>query len=430
MKLQSLVLLASVGLFCSAHPVGLKWTADNVNGGIGLINHLGWRVCGGPNERLKPENEKMVRDLMEKMGISKTIDIYRIPKDSGIAYVMGNNIYIDEEYFFEDGKDRLDEARFVIGHELIHAEKNHVLLGILAKIGAFTFCKSALQYTGIGNFLYSATKKWVPLNDRCRNILSTTTLAGATLCSAGYLVIAFSRRLERQADTEALTRLAPFYGKDALVQAGASFFAREGFHEDPLPGLAIHPSCQERLRYLGLSKDYVASHGEHLMPALKDLLVESAYKEVYRKSVKGADLPDTDFLMDNELDVYMQRLSKRILKSYMALQKAKKSLKRDKSEDADKQLEQARNMVSVYKESAQKMIERLKGNEVKKFVDDIIAYLKHPRRRTPLTAYHKKLLSTLSCNAVKSWDEVRKKLILSANLKCDDLIKFLSKYTD
>ena len=81
-------------------------------------------------EQLAPEKEKLIRSIMQEMGIIKNIEIRKMNRHGMTTFGLYNAFaYLDSYLFFSEHfftKLNTEEQRFLIGHELMHIEQRYV----------------------------------------------------------------------------------------------------------------------------------------------------------------------------------------------------------------------------------------------------------------------------------------------------------------
>lgn len=203
-------------------------------------------------QRLKPKNEKFVKDIMKILGMeSEQIGVYKSNHFAiahhgyNNAFAVGflNSIFISEGFFEELS---FNEKVFLIGHELSHLKKNH------------SYKKASLI---LGKFCF-----WWYFNDQIESFikekLKTTRLAGWTketnyifskifagISCLGFL--AYSRICEYDADKTAVVNLGNVARNGGLGMF-KSFKEKEDETRDSFLFrlLSTHPSHEQRIEVL------------------------------------------------------------------------------------------------------------------------------------------------------------------------------------
>jgi len=344
MKNSLYILGLSLISISAAHAVSFKGTCDTLNGVIGKVGHQVAKVVKPEfsDERLKPENEEAVRDIIKKMGVTKHIEIYKLPDGTNNAYALGNNIYLDESELFEDFEDNPEVRQFTVGHELVHADNNHSLKKLavvfVLSYGVSKAFNKGLQWVGIDKkSLEFDMQDPFTLENGAR--LYGGTLIGVCL---GYgvlkpLFMPYVRMHEREADLDAQERLGPIYGKDTLAQGAALTLAHNPEPHTLLQRInTTHPHWTERLRYLKISKDYIDNHLERLVTDLKHHCFNELLDLAEGRSPLEEPFHDS-------------------FRSHMPISKL---------------------MCSVYPETAQTALERLQSDEFALYLDSLLDRLK------------------------------------------------------
>ena len=223
--------------------------------------------------RLKPENEAFARSVAEDIGVIQKIEFYALPpSQSHIGHLCsGNHIYLYERDF-DYYKHHKHALRFVIAHELMHAEKFHILKEIAAmgtlhialdnlirKLSQISPVKKridALQETMIqveqAALSYTPAAFETSLKFTIRNLLFLARhflLAKAVKLALRPL----SRAFEKEADLKAFTKLsknAPL----SHVKEGAKTFLLTYSSQKKRSwwkrAISTHPPLEERLDYI------------------------------------------------------------------------------------------------------------------------------------------------------------------------------------
>lgn len=197
-------------------------------------------------EPLEPEHEAFIRGIIQELGITKKIIIRKMSR-LGIALYRRKNacalfdryLFVGESFFKELSEE---EKRFLIGHELAHLMRNHILIRSVVFF-------SLLFISGIISAALAL------------KLQSTYRLSRTTSIITGILAFAFfnrignignmmlSRHQEKEADFISVSRLQS-------SQGGITFLTKASAH-DPYDYskwstrlLASHPSPQERIQLL------------------------------------------------------------------------------------------------------------------------------------------------------------------------------------
>lgn len=276
MNLRYLLLVGSIGLSCTTYPVSFKGACDTLNGAIGVLQHTCTKfLYGYEDSPLDEKEEKAVRDLMQKMGITKDITLYKLSGTNMSSFCAGNRIFLNKRDYSND-----DEFRFLVGHELMHSEKNHALKAVTVYLGsAYLIGKGiekVLHDTGTDTKINTFNKKWLPFLPE-KTLLSRAIWYPATLVGLG-LTRPLMRMFEREADYEAQKRLGEHYGEDSIAKGASELLVRRCSLEpystyDTL--FASHPHPIERMRNLKLSFEEVDRYCAQWIYDIKEVIVKA-----------------------------------------------------------------------------------------------------------------------------------------------------------
>jgi hypothetical protein len=237
-----------------------------------LLGAIGQSVVDYGAQPLKPEHEAYVRDLAKKMNIKTKVDFYALPFGHPMgSHCLYNKIFIDESLF----KGDQDGLTFVVGHELMHAEKYHGLSRYAVFCGTCLPLYYLLKHVGTR---YEIGKKADETGIPFAGYLAGDYIP--SLCAAGCGWLAqqvMARPCEREADLQALERLTPHIGADKIAQGAAtilsqncSFTPYTRFQQVMLD----HPHPGERLRYLGIKEEDACVYADTFIHKSKTTCLE------------------------------------------------------------------------------------------------------------------------------------------------------------
>ena len=174
-------------------------------------------------------------DLSPKKCISKDLACMlpqRLLKGWG-PYVIGNDIFFHDTWF-EAWADYPHAQRFIIGHELGHVEKSHLVTRVVSQfgtalLGAFLLHKAcaSLGFSQRVDDHYAKSAPW--LSPSVRSFFGKLFLCTVSLRLAKPLGSYVYRAQEFEADMFALEKLGPLYGHEVIVQGAADFLKRRGW---------------------------------------------------------------------------------------------------------------------------------------------------------------------------------------------------------
>lgn len=249
-------LLVLFSCSCTSKPV------DAINSLIGTATHkIRSFWYKGLSERLKPENEALVRNIQQKMGITQDIHVYKLTQSLNYAgpHNLYNCIYLDEKEFeWARKNDDYSALVFTIGHELMHAEYYHGLKF------AGIWCTAAI-------IAEKALKKPLSTIPKALQLIAGLPLSLFLGLNATKILGPVSCAFEYQADRECLKRLAPWYERDDLIRGCAT--ALGSFDKNPsrlAAWFSTHPTTRDRLRALAMKKKESQHYGEQLIFLLKE----------------------------------------------------------------------------------------------------------------------------------------------------------------
>ncbi len=238
-----------------------EWYLSSMNKSTHWIREIRRGEC---YERLLPEHEAVVRDLQDKLGITRDIELYKLPESERGSRTSLNTLYIDEG-LFERFAECPEAVVFVIGHELMHAKQLHTFKHAMLMSGVYSvlahgyalvhrryFEKIPLLYV-IGAQYYINIKLYPLFNQ---------------------LVGPYNQQCEFEADRECIERLAHYYDREALIHGAARSLTEAGWFPARYSSyenwIECHPHVRERLRTLGLSKEYSEQEGDKLLLKLQE----------------------------------------------------------------------------------------------------------------------------------------------------------------
>lgn len=235
--------------------------------------------------QLKPENEKKIRSIAEKMGIAPDeLKIYANPSSAG-PHCIGDRLYFDDDWFDKWADSPV--KKFIIAHELSHLKKCH----FPKLVAFFSFNVGVWFYTTyrIWRYNFNNSDKGTS-NDLktaayyasfCKNIMCScffsylyTKMQGSVF---SVLAFAQSRSYESEADALALEHCGPLSDNSMLAQGlgkeltkSAYDFRQHSFCEKLY---ARHPHPKDRLKNLNMPLDVSRQAGEEMLEILKERII-------------------------------------------------------------------------------------------------------------------------------------------------------------
>ncbi len=199
---------------------------------------------------LAPEQERKIKNIAQKLGISQTIHIRKMnaqtlqqygyhnafayfPRLLGIVPVGSEAFMYVSEGFFEDLDP--EEQEFLIGHELAHIQQGHTryaavvyfLLVIVMSLGIWWALR---KYQILGNWLAKGAL-WI-----------------VCMVSLNLAALYYRRHIEWEADLHAIERLSAHNGMMKITQRWLKEH-KMPLHEDYFGLLSHHPSVWQRQAY-------------------------------------------------------------------------------------------------------------------------------------------------------------------------------------
>lgn len=267
--------------FCLSLSLALQATSQgsplrSLNGVLGKAYQTFDALRGYKSSTLKPENEQLVRSIAEEMNIEGFgVKAYAEAFKWQGPHALGNDVFFGDAWFSE-WADYPHARRFIIGHELAHVEKSHSVERVLslygpAVIGTF-FLHKACTALGISpkvDTFFAQQAPWLP--SAARSVLGKLFLWNLSKSLSQPIASYVYRKQELEADAYAIEKLAPFYGREALVQGAADFLKKmAGFEHFIREINSTHPHSGDRLRALGLSAKVSEEAGSQITPLLRD----------------------------------------------------------------------------------------------------------------------------------------------------------------
>ncbi len=197
---------------------------SSLNTGIAKFVH-GWRrlFSSEIDNKLKPEYEQLIRDLAQKMGITTDFQVFAYPASYKCMgpHCLGDRLYFDDEWFTK-WADYPQVQRFIIGHELAHAEKKHIPLGWVYRLGFFIALVTLLMIIGA---VWSRRRR---SNKLIMGGFSEMLIifSGAAILISGFGMLWFARHMEYEADAVALKLLSSSYSTHTIAEGAALYFAQ------------------------------------------------------------------------------------------------------------------------------------------------------------------------------------------------------------
>ena len=204
---------------------------------------------------VSPQTEQFIRQIQKELGLEKMrLYIFKL-SDKEKRYIIRTNAYvnqdpimvIDEEWFNELSDA---EKRFLIGHELMHINKDHIF-----KKKFFIFSLGIPTSIAINLLIYKFQKD---LNIKLKDSPQIASVAiYATLISLAPFSLWYNRHLEREADLESATTLHCARGGELLfkrVLEEINAIPHTWLHKKLLyfyeKFLGTHPTLKKRIKYL------------------------------------------------------------------------------------------------------------------------------------------------------------------------------------
>jgi Zn-dependent protease with chaperone function len=215
------------------------------------------------NVPLSPEYEKMIRSIAQEMAIEQEFIIrkmnYKALREFGynnafvFFYTFFNCIPLCNtpflfvsEGFFENLS--LDEQRFLIGHELVHAQEHHTQYLNITLISFWMLLIIVMIFLSRSAGIVSS---WHYFQSHLGKFIVQLVLGSLIFCtyySSLLLSLAYRRHIEKTADYTCLTKLKAYDGAFALIDRWHKEFKVPFYN--PYYGLfSTHPSCFERKEY-------------------------------------------------------------------------------------------------------------------------------------------------------------------------------------
>lgn len=267
---------------------------SSLNIGYGTFIHKIRRLFSSEiDNKLKSEHEKKIRDIAHKMGISADILIHAYPPEYKFLgpHCVGNRLYFDDEWF-DDWAEYPQVQRFIIGHELVHAEKNHLplrwIFRVVLILGALLLC----VLVGIIYRLRSRQSNTGSFID------TFIMVGGAAVLLSLFGMFWISRQQEYEADASALELLGPHYGADTIAEGAALYFAKKcSFAQYSVlqKCIATHPHVLDRLKRMPVLKEISQQAVPNVLPLIKGQMVLRALG-LYQDAVLGV-APNWDELI-------------------------------------------------------------------------------------------------------------------------------------
>lgn len=210
---------------------------------------------------LSPDQEEMIRSIAREMDIYETIIIrkmnYKALREFGynnafvFFYSFLNCIPLCDtpflfvsEGFFEDLSR--EEQRFLIGHELVHAQEHHTqYLNMFLIIYWIVF----MTLYGLGRFIFNRLSQYLQIHYGKFIAMFVTRLPMLIIFYIPVLAsLAYRRHIERIADNVCLAKLKEYDGACKLIDRWHNDF-KIPLHNPYCGIFSTHPSCFERKKY-------------------------------------------------------------------------------------------------------------------------------------------------------------------------------------
>lgn len=232
-KISSIVVLAAIlsgSITSLSGSLGNRMTGSFVHSIRRLFNK-------NADARLKPEHEKEIRSLAEKMGIGQELNIHGViqsfQKIGPCGF--GNRLYFDDAWF-DEWADAPHVKQYVIGHLLARVSLDHTpdfwtVAGIPTALGTYAtyflarYCIDDI-FNGIVKSRYirnlSGTKGIIAVGASCfvAILCMFTPIAGSFL-----LCREIDKGMESTADSYVLEKLGPIFGEEVLAQGAGEYWA-------------------------------------------------------------------------------------------------------------------------------------------------------------------------------------------------------------
>lgn len=259
-KLLLLSVLSFANLNCLPNLQDIKNKIDNLT--IGSLGTL----------KLKPEDEKFVRDIIDELGMSQDIRVYKGGSvfnktfgENNACAISGCNQYI---FIGEKLLTQLtdEEKRFLIGHELMHLYHDHLekreylnlasYASVLASTAAvYKFRKTydaENSNSPIKTLVFDESKKNIGFTKMSwnRELLYKTSLLLPAIVSTGNHLLSMYvyRKQESEADRDSVKKLNCANGGIAFLERAKKIEQQSNAKIHKVPEyLSTHPELDARI---------------------------------------------------------------------------------------------------------------------------------------------------------------------------------------